>query len=189
MPIGSIAICSRALLKLGATSISSFDEGTAEAEVAANLYPSTRDAMLAVYPWSFAVAQTTLPKLAASPVADFKNAFKLPSDFLRIISAGIGNRGRGINYRIVENRLHTDSDSVNLTYIFRPDEKSFPPYFTQVLIARLAAEFCIPLTESTTRSDVLTKMAEEEFKRARLIDAQQESPKCFEDYSLVEVRK
>ena len=103
MAIGNIAICSRALLKLGAGSISSFDEGTAEAEISANLYPSTRDALLSVYPWSFAVAQTTLPKLAASPIADFDNAFQLPSDFLRIISAGIGSRGRGISYRIIEN--------------------------------------------------------------------------------------
>jgi len=43
MALSSIAICSRALLKLGADTIASFDESTAEAEVAANLYPSIRD--------------------------------------------------------------------------------------------------------------------------------------------------
>ena len=188
MSIGSIAICSRALLKLGSSGISSFDEGTAEAEIAANLYPMARDALLSVYPWSFAVAQKSLPKLAASPIADFANAFRLPQDFLRVLSAGIGRKARGMSFRIIENRLHTNSESVNLTYIFRPDEKNFPPYFTQVLIARLAAEFCIPLTESTSRAELLMKIAEEEFKRARLVDAQQDTPKSFEDFSLVEVR-
>ncbi len=42
MALTSIALCSRALLKIGAGTIASFDEGTAEAEVAANLYTKPR---------------------------------------------------------------------------------------------------------------------------------------------------
>ena len=74
MALSSIAFCSRALLKLGAGSIASFDEGTAEAEVAANLYPSVRDALISAHPWNFAVAQTTLPQLSSEPVADYAYA-------------------------------------------------------------------------------------------------------------------
>ena len=89
MAISAIALCSRALLKLGARPIASFDEGTAEAEVAANLYPSLRDALLSAHAWSFATAQLRLPRLEAPPVADFDSAFQLPADFLRAISAGV----------------------------------------------------------------------------------------------------
>lgn len=188
MALTSIAICSRALIKLGADSITSFEDGTAEAEVAASLYGLIRDALISAHPWSFATGQVELAQLASEPVADFAHAYQLPSDFLRVLSAGVSGRGRGIDYRIAERRLHTDVSSVTLTYIFRPDEQTFPPFFDQALISRLAAEFCIPLTDSTSRSEALRKVAEDEFQRAKSIDGQQESPTHLEDFSLVGVR-
>ena len=188
MALSGIALASRALLKLGAGTIASFDEGTAESEIAGNLYPSLRDALISAHPWSFVTAQAVLPKLAAEPVADFAFAFQLPSDFLRALSVGPGGRGRSIDCRMAERRLHANANDVVLTYIFRPDELDFPPFFDQALIARLAAEFCIPLTESTSRSESLHKLAEIEFRRAKMIDSQQDSPGRIEDFSLVEVR-
>lgn len=188
MALTAIALCSRALLKIGAGAIASFDEGTAEAEVAANLYPPLRDALLSSHPWNFASGQASLPRLAATPVADFAYAYQLPADFLRALSAGIGGSGQGLLYRIAENRLHANADAVVLTYIFRPDETAFPPFFDQALIARLAAEFCIPLTESTARSEHLYRLADDEFRRAKLIDAQQDVPAAITHFPLVEVR-
>lgn len=189
MALTALALCSRALLKIGAATIASFDEGTAEAEVAANLYPSIRDALLSAHPWNFASGQAMLAQLAAVPVADFAHAYQLPPDFLRALSAGGGGRGQGFAYRIAESRLHCNADAVTLTYIFRPAELSFPPFFDQALIARLAAEFCLPLTESTSRAELLYKLAEDEVRRARLIDAQQDTPPAITDFPLVEVRR
>lgn len=108
MALSAIALCSRALLKIGAATIASFDEGTAEAEVANNLYAPIRDNLLKTHPWSFA------------------------------------------------------SDGVS--------EMSFPPFFDQALIARLAAEFCLPLTESEARAALLDRFANEELQRAKLMD-------------------
>lgn len=189
MALSPIALCSRALIKLGARGIASFAEGTAEAEIAANLYPSTRDALLSAYPWSFASAQAALPRLAAAPVADYDYAYQLPADFLRTLSAGLEGAGRGVPYRIAERRLHTDAPALVLTYIFRPDESAFPPFFDEALIARLAAEFCLPVTESTSRAELLHRLAEAEFRRARLTDAQQETPDGLADFTLVGVRQ
>ena len=187
MALTSIALCSRALLKTGCRSITSFDDGTAEAEVAGNLYPSVRDALLSSYPWSFATAQASLPRLVATPVADYDFAYQLPTDFLRALSAGAG-RGRGLEYRIHENRLHTNASEVVLTYIFQPDEREFPPFFDQALIARLAAEFCVPLTDSTSRTEALLKVADNEFKQARSVDAQQTTIEAIDDYPLIGAR-
>jgi len=188
MALTAIGLCSRALLKIGATPIAAFDEGTAEAEVAAGLYGPTRDALLSARPWSFATAQATLPRLADAPVADYDYAFQLPADFLRALSAGAGSKGRGLDYRISGRTLHAAGTGVVLTYIRRPAEEDFPPFFDQALIARLAAEFCIPLTENTSRADSLHTLAEAEFRRARLIDAQQDVQPGFEDFSLIEAR-
>lgn len=189
MIYNDINICSRALLKLGAEGITSFEEGSAESEVASNLYPLIRDSLISSYTWSFATAQKLLPRLTDAPQSDYQYAYQLPNDFLRVISAGIGNRGRGIEYRIFENRLHTNANEVNLTYIFRPHEGSFPAFFTEALVSKLAAEFCLPLTESTTRAAALLEKSENDIKRARITDAQQSTPKRLDDFTLIGIRK
>src|SRR5512144_1602637 len=145
MSLTGIDLCSRALLKIGAHTITSFDEGTTEAEVAASLYLTVHDAVLSAHPWKFATFQATLPKLASAPIADFANAFQLPIDCIRVLSAGTAGRGQGISYKIKQRQLHTDADEVILTFISRPDEIDFPPFCDTALIAQLAAEFCIPL--------------------------------------------
>jgi hypothetical protein len=189
MALSDIALCSRALIRLGAAPIASFEDGTAESEIAGALFGSVRDALLSAYSWSFAMGQVALSALETPPVADYQKAFQLPADFLRAMSAGAGGRGRGLNYRITRNVLHTDADAVTLTYIFRPEEEEFPPYFDSVLIARLSAEFCIPVTENTSRAETLYRMADQEFQRARQIDAQQDSPMQIEDFSLIRARE
>jgi len=111
MALSAIALCSRALLKIGAATIASFDEGSAEAEVAANLYPCIRDALISAHPWNFATGQASLPRLVAQPVA-----------------------------------------------------------------------------ESSARAELLYKLAEDEFRRAKLADGQQDTPLAITDFPLVEVR-
>lgn len=184
-----LSLCSKALLKIGAQTITSFEDGTAEADVAANLYPIIRDGLLSSYPWSFAVCQKRLARLESAPLADYQYAYQLPADILRIISAGVGTRGKGMEYRVCENKIYTNSPEVILTYIYRVGEELFPTFFSEILVSKLAAEFCLPLTESSTRAEFLNKKFEDECKRARLIDAQQATPLKFEDFTLVEARQ
>ena len=188
MSYTAIALCAKALIKIGAKGITSFNEGTAEAQVAQALYATTRDALLTAYPWHFATAQVTLPLLAQTPTADYTCAFQLPTDFLRAISVGSGQRGQGVNYRINKDTLQCNSKNVVLTYIFRPMESNFPAFFAALLIMRLSAEFCLPLTESTSRADFLNRMADSAFAQAKLIDAQQSVPQAIEDFPLIGVR-
>jgi len=189
MTYSAINICSAALIKLGAHSISSFEEGTVEAEISSKMYPMTRDALLSSYPWSFAVYQTKLNRLNVEPIADYKYAYALPNNFLRVISAGSGTRGAGIEYRILENRIHTNSEEAILTYIFRPEEENFPPFFYEALVSRLAAELCLPLTENVSVSQELLKRAESIVSAARLTDSQQATPKKVEDFTLLGARR
>jgi hypothetical protein len=189
MALNDIALASRALIRIGAAPITSFDDGTAESEIAGALFAPVRDALLSAYGWSFATGQVELSRLATDPVADYQYAYQLPMDFLRALSAGTSARGRGIRYRIARGALHTNCASVILTYIFRPEEEEFPPYFDAALIARMSAELTIPVTESTSRAETAFKLAEMEYERARQIDAQQDSPNRLESFPLVEVRK
>ena len=186
--LNDIGLCSRALVKIGARPITSFSDGSAESEIASLLYEPARDAVLSSYAWSFSTGQVQLTRLGAAPVADYAYTYQLPNDFLRAISAGQGGRGRGLRFRIFRDTLQTDAEEVILTYIFRAAEEECPSYFDTVVIARLAAEFCIPLTENTSRADVIIKMADQELARARQIDAQQDTPNRIEDFSLIDAR-
>lgn len=188
MALSDIALASRALIRIGAAPITSFDDGTAEGEIAGALYEPVRDALLSSYPWTFATGQVALSQLSETPLADYSYAYGLPTDYLRAISAGTASRGRGLNYRMAHGELHTNAGAVTLTYIFRPDESEFPPYFDQALIAKLSAEFTIPVTENTSRAEAHFRLADQEFQRARQIDAQQDSPNRIESFTLVDVR-
>lgn len=188
MAYSAVGLCARALLKIGANPVTSFQDGTAEAELAAALYAPTRDALLAAHGWSFATRQVPLVRRADPPPADFAHSFALPDDFLRALSLGTGGRGRGLSYRIQGKELLADAEAVTLTYVARVAEGGFPAFFDAALIARLAAEFCVPLTENTSRAEVLHKQAEAEFRRARLTDASQDSQDGFTDFTLIEAR-
>src|SRR5690606_6045562 len=96
--------------------------------------------------------------------------------------------GRGLAYPIAERTIQADADAVVLPYGFRPAEAAFPPFFDQALIARLAAEFCLPLTASAARAELLFPLAAAEFRRARLTDAQQDTAPGLERFPLTEVR-
>src|SRR3546814_13004388 len=96
--------------------------------------------------------------------------------------------GGGVAYRIAERRLHASAETVVLTYVFRPAEADFPPFFDQALIARLVAEFCAPVTESTTRTQLLFRLAEDEKRRARPLAAQPPTAPALHPIPLIEVR-
>lgn len=188
MPLTAVELCATALVKIGAEPIAGFEDGTTEAECARRLYPVVRDALLTVHPWSFTLAQASLTPEAAMPVADFAHGFLLPADHLRTISVGGDGRGRGLVYRVQGERILSHAERITLTYQRRADEAQFPAFFVQLLLTRLAAEFCGPLTESTSRAAELFRLAEAELRLARLIDSQQSTPQRFEDFSLIEAR-
>jgi len=188
MPLSNVELSSAALVKLGAASISSFNDGTAEADVAGTLYDIVRDGLLGVHPWSFATAHAELVQLPSSPLTDFEYAFELPADFIKALSAGDDCRGRGAVYQIIGQEVHTNYEELTLTYIKQADEAGFPSYFVSALVNRLAAEFCLPLTENASRSELLLKLADTELKLAKLIDSQQDTPQRIEDFRLIEAR-
>jgi hypothetical protein len=188
MPLSDVELSSAALVKLGADAITTFGDGTAEASIANTLYEITRDGLLGAHPWSFATAHAELVQLPTPPITDFENAFELPADFIKALSAGDDCRSRGFTYQIIGREVHSNYEEVTLAYIKRADEVDFPTYFVSALVNRLAAEFCLPLTENEARSELLFNLADTELKLAKLIDSQQDTPPKVEDFTLIEAR-
>lgn len=191
MALTAIELCQHALVKIGAKPIANFEENTTEALISSILYPTIRDALLSTHPWSFATFFRNLSQLdkVASEHTGHSYAFRLPSDFLRIVSAKSEfSKSSHTHYKISGRHLLCNFDTIILHYIGRAHEASFPPFFDQALISRLCADFSLPLTESVSRSQTLRVFAEQELQRARLIDSQQEPPKSIDSFSLVELR-
>ncbi len=185
-PLSDLDLTNAALVKLGALPIRGFDDADASAAVAATLYPVVAEATLTAHPWSFTLKRAKLTALDAEPLVDFGVRFALPTDFLRALY--VDERGASPRYALVGGELHTDARDVVLTYQFRPDEAVFPPFFRAALIAKLAAELCLPVTENTARAEALDALAERELERAWAIDRSQETPPLVSDDSLVRVR-
>ena len=78
----SLSICSDALLMLGASPISSFTEGTDEANICNSLYPDIKIKTLASYPWSFSFKKVQLARLITTPTTEYKYEYALPSDMI-----------------------------------------------------------------------------------------------------------
>lgn len=188
MPLTDVELCATALVKLGAQPITSFDDAGAEAAIARRLYPVARDALLGSFPWRFAATTAQLQALPGTPAADFGFAVRLPTDCLRVVSAGVGRASQGLTYRIEGDRLLAGYAPVTVAYQRRVDEADFPPFFVQALVCRLAAELCIPITEQSGRAQDLYRIAEAELRVARLLDSQQGTPRRIEDFTLIGAR-
>ena len=188
MALTNIEIINAALLKLGARKITSLSDGSAESDIAGTLYGPVRDALFALYPWGFAATQTALSTSAYTPTADYQYAFLLPADHVRTLSVGGAGSGAGVIFRQQAGHIETDESPMTLTYIRRVNESDQPPHFNMALMARLAAEFCVPLTENAARAEVLYRLADQELIRARMVDSQQDTPSALMSYSLIDAR-
>jgi hypothetical protein len=188
MSLSQLELINAALIKIGGFKITALNDGSAEADIAATLYGPVRDALLSFYPWTFATTQTTLTTPTTPPTADYAYAFALPVDHVRTLSVGEAGAGSGLTYRLMNNRIETDAAALVLTYVRRVVEAAQPAYFDLVLIAKLAAEMAVPLTENATRAEAMYRLAEQELARARSIDAQQDTPSRLGRYSLIDVR-
>lgn len=189
MAYTDISICSNALLKIGAESITSFLDGTAEAEVAANLYPMIRDGLLASYPWSFAVGQKSLPRLAGVPLADYSYAYRLPNDFLRCTFRRqrpqrprhrIPHCGKPPAYR----RVGSQSD------LYFPSARKF---VSGLFLRAFDCPSGFGILFAADRKHDAFGISAENFSGAGKTGAvdrcQQSTPQRFEDFSLVEARQ
>tara|TARA_Y100000361_G_scaffold152109_2_gene170821 strand:- start:985 stop:1533 length:549 start_codon:yes stop_codon:yes gene_type:complete len=175
-------IVSQALLLIGESPISSFSEGVA-GTVASNLYDTTRDAFLTSTRWRFAVGKQALSRLTDTPLNEYNYAFQLPSNYLMAI--GTYPRSR---YEIYEDKLYTNSNTVELDYIFRPDESAFPAYFVEALSAHLAERFAIPITNNQTMREAMKSLAVDTYRKAAFIDAQGRTIQAIKHRPYIAVR-
>lgn len=188
MSYSDIELSSLALVKLGAFPLTSFSDPSTEAEIALRLYPVVRDGLLSAHPWGFTLARIQLEPGNPDQTSDGRYRFEIPADMIRAVSAGVGSADVGLAYTIEGGQIQATAQVVTLKYHRRAPESLFPAHFVSALTARLAAEFCLPITESSSRAEALFQLAEAELSLAKLVDSQQKTPQRIEDFSLIRAR-
>ena len=158
-----LSICSDALIMLGASPLSSFSDGTDEAQVADRLYDDVRDTLLMQYPFSWSVKKVKLARLADAPINEWRYKYQLPGDMLgnpKAVFQTSAVSDRPVrDFEIYSGGLYTNLENVWIDYQFTPEPTSFPPYFVRLLRTALAAEFAEPITDQITKAQYFHQQA------------------------------
>ncbi len=178
-----IEICSNALIMIGHGAIASFTDGGAGANTAAALYETTYESLLSQHRWRFAAAKITLSRVTSSPLNEWTYAYQLPANYI----AGFGIHPR-VDYEIYEDKLLSNMDTIDLDYIFKPDESKIPAHFQRLLEFSLASIFAIPVTDNSSKAAEYRKMYEDQLRRAKYIDSQARPSDAIIDSPLVDAR-
>lgn len=163
----AIEICSNALNMIGHGKISSFTEGGAGANASEAFYETTYLNLLSMHRWRFASAKVKLGQLTNEPINNWQYTYQLPADY--VVATFIYPRA---DYEIYEDKILTNSNSVDLDYIFRVDESMIPSHFQRLVELDLASLFAISVTDSSSKADEFRRMMELQLRRTRYADAQ-----------------
>ncbi len=183
MPSSPIDISNSALLKVGASRINSFEDNKTEAVVVNEFYERSILWLFAQYYWGFAMKLSSLAQLPTPPEQEYKFAYALPDDVVRIQRTFPNS-----NYKVVGNELHTNEQKIAIKYTQRVDEADMPIYFEQTMMYYLASQICVPLTENATKEDANYGQYLDHLKRAKSLDAQQHPQDGFQDFPLMDAR-
>ena len=166
-------ICNKALVLVGANTISSFTQNTTESKVANQLYESTLENLLTRCRWRFASKQAQLSKNTTNPDARYDSSYALPSDAHIIHAVTVGDDI--IKYDRYGQNLFTNttsSDTVIADYTFQPSESIFPPYFKQTLVFELASLFAGAIARNDQLSELYHKRSIAQLAIAKATDGQ-----------------
>ena len=184
----AVSICSNASLMLGQGAIASLEppDATQQASLAANLYPSIRNAILRSHTWNCTIKRVILPPTETPPAFDWAYAFNFPDDWIRTTQVGL--KDCPVDYDI-EGRQFLCNDSVfYLVYQFlNIVEATYDPMLVEVLTLAMKAALAYPMTKSQSVADSAKTELKEKMRQARNVDGQDVPPQTFGDFRLLSV--
>lgn len=178
-----IALASNAMLLLGGSTIASFTEESAEAQIAANLFEHSYRLLLATHRWRFAVKQERLARLTQTPEKIFNYMFQLPTDIIYLIRTIDSQR-----YEIYGDKLYSNSTDVTIEYVYNIESDKIPSHFAKAVEFYLASQFAIPLTGDTEKASYYTQQYEKALVKAKFIDSSARPNQTFVNNRYTDVR-
>jgi len=188
MADSAVEICSNALLLLGDSPISSFDDGSDRATLASNLWANARKSLLRAHPWNCAKARVNLAPEGDTPDFDWSYQFVMPSDLLRVLF--VGQLDEPDDYVIEGRRILADENPLYITYVYdNTDVASWDAMLVQVAEVYMAARMAYAITKSAAMRDSMYQEYASLLKMAKAVDGQEEPPETAGDTPLLDVRR
>ena len=171
-------ICSRALTMVGANTISSFDDGTTESDVADQLYEDTLRSLLTQTRWRFSTQQAQLSRLSDTPHGRWDAGYQIPADCILIHAVTVNDNL--VKYERYGDKIYCNLDStatVIMDYTFRQEEDQFPPFFTTALQYKLASLFGAAIARDPNLVQSYNVLYNTQVRLARSIGSQERTNK------------
>ena len=170
-----VSISNKACLGAGVNIITGFSDGSTEAKFLTEWYELTVEAELSLYKWRFATKTENLSSslLDITPDTRYDTAYQAPSDLLSVDTVLINDLP--IEYDRHGDQIHMNNasgDNTVIKYRYRADETTWNPYFTLLVVYRLATmlSFSIARKDDVARS--MKSLADEHWRKAKTEDAQ-----------------
>ena len=143
-----VEIANRALINLGASTISSLTEDTENANAVNNVYDTSLRALLSECQWNFATKRRLLSQPSVSMDWEFDDesyVYSRPADVVRIFST---NDDEAI-WREEGDYIISDTSGLGVRYVYYLDNPDkYPAFFTEALIDLLTANISFKITNS-----------------------------------------
>jgi hypothetical protein len=181
----------KACLGAGVNAISSFSQGSAESIFCNEWYEMIVEAELSLYKWRFAtkVVDISASLLGDAPDTAYNTAYTIPGDVLSVDTVLVGDTP--ISYDRHQDQIHTNdtaNDVVVIKYRFRADESLWNPYFTLLVVYRLATMLSFSIARKDDIAASMKGLADEHWRRAKTEDAQAQTNKKVNLRKLVRSR-
>lgn len=192
MATTKVDICSRALVMIGASPISSFTDGSTEALVASNVYEDIVESSLTRHRWKFATNQKQLSLLTAKPEARYEYAYQLPASpgVLHIVSLSVNDYI--IPYTRYKDKLYVNtygsSHALILDYIYRVEEDYFPAHFRLALEYELASLFAGSVARDAGMINQFKQMSDRQFLISKNIDTAEVTTRKLDTSRFINLR-
>ena len=185
-----VQICNLALSRLGASTIASLGDSTAEAKLCNTFFDDLAEEVMMEGSWSSTIRRTSLARTTNTPSFGYSYEFQLPVDpkCLKVLNVN-SDRPGGIEFQIEGDKLLTDSSSIKIRYIAElTNTEDWDPMLKRAFISRLASELAYPLTGNEQKQEAEFNRYEFFLNRGLAIDGQQGSKQAVSSTDLIDVR-
>lgn len=188
MANSSVDICNIALKLLGQQSITSLEEGTDRAALAATLYDSTRDEVLRAHPWNCASARAVLAQDVTPPPFGYAYSYTLPGEPTYCLKVNL-TAPKDAEWQIEGRKLLTDESAIGILYTYRlTDVAQYDSYLVKALAAKLAYEMAYPLTRQVAVMDRMERRYQGALDHAATADSQEGTAPTLDNNILRDAR-
>lgn len=170
-----IDLCNKACLAAGVNAITSMLQNSAEARFCNEWYELLVQSELTLYKWRFATKAVDISAnfLSEVPETKFNCAYQMPNEVISVDTVMVG--GSPIEYDRHGTQVHTQNtqnDTVVIKYRYRADESLWNPYFTLLVVYRLATMLSFSIARKEEVAASMKQLADEHWRRAKTEDAQ-----------------